>query len=95
MVKVRGIYTRCGKFAEDVHHRLTRSRGGDVLDREGETYHLINLCHNHHMWVHANISEATRSGLYLLGQVFIDGGRVLYLGPDQYLSQRYGRSLSA
>jgi hypothetical protein len=92
LVRVRGVFTRCGSYAPDVHHALTKSRGGDVLDSLGELYHLVALCRSHHTWVHLHPDQATDSGLYILGQVWVDGGRVVYQGPDSYLSGRYGRN---
>lgn len=91
MVWVNHRYTRCGKTAPDVHHMLFRSRGGDVLDEIGETYHLVCLCRLHHDWVHHHPAEAALGGLVIEGQVWVDGGRAVYRGPDPYLHTTYGR----
>ena len=54
-VRVGGgtIYTRCFKTATDVHHMLTRSRGGLILDEFGEIEHLIHLCRQCHTLAHS------------------------------------------
>lgn len=92
MAPVRDRHTRCGLPTTEVHHRLTRSRGGNALDAVGETYHLICICRSHHNWVHQNIGQATQTGLYLLGQAWLAGdGQAVYRGPDPYLSSLYER----
>ena len=89
LVRVGDVWTRCGRMASDVHHLLPRSRGGDVLDDEGEVYHLINLDRHHHNQIHGSPADAYRTGLTIDGQVYIDGTRVVYRGTDTYLSERY------
>jgi len=90
MVLVNHVYTRCGRAAPDVHHLLFRSRGGDVLDEVGETYHLINLCRTHHDWCHRHPSLAASVGMVIEGQCWLDNGPV-YVGPDPYLTLTYPR----
>lgn len=71
------------------HHRLTRARGGLILDKAGETYHLIDLCHIHHKAAHSPGGHET--GLLLDGYVTTtERGDPLYLGSDPYLSSKYG-----
>lgn len=90
MVPVREVYTRCGVRPVQIHHRLLRSRGGDVLDNMGETDHLIALCMKHHNWAHAHPAQALKSGLIIDGQVTIEGSRVVYRGTDWSLKLKYG-----
>jgi len=86
-----GVWTRCGRRPTELHHRLTRARGGEILDRAGETYHLINLCHRHHMAAH-DFGQAFENGLLIDGSV-ISGpdGRPQYSGSDEYLTAKYPR----
>jgi hypothetical protein len=83
-----GVWTRCFKNPIEVHHRLTRARGGAVLDEYGETHHLIALCPDHHRM--ADGADAYLSGLLLDGQMIRDGGTHFYTGTDTYLRARYG-----
>jgi len=84
----RAVPTRCFRSPVEIHHRLTRARGGDLLDVLGETYHLMALCHLHHKHAH---EVRDNQGLMLDGSVQLLGsGRVLYTGPDQYLNDNYG-----
>jgi hypothetical protein len=89
MVLVREVYTRCGHPAPDVHHLLFRSRGGELLDEVGETYHLINLCRRHHDWVHKQQGRAMEAGMVITGYVVTQANGLKYVGPDPYLSERY------
>lgn len=84
------VWTRCFKGPVEVHHRLTRARGGAVLDELNETHHLIALCPGHHRM--ADGAEAYRTGLLLDGQMIRDGSRHFYTGTDSYLRARYGRT---
>lgn len=84
-----GTWTRCGRRPTELHHRLTRARGGLILDRAGEKYHLMNLCHQHHKDAH-DLGTAIEAGLLLEGYVVTENGRPVYSGPDEYLSRRYG-----
>lgn len=92
-LEVRGVWTRCFTAPVEVHHLLTRSRGGDVLDRMGEDYHLAALCHLHHRRAHAPGGYA--AGMMIEGYVILDHAttRAVYLGPDEYLSATYPRTL--
>jgi hypothetical protein len=88
MVELPRTWARCGKAPVEDHHVLTRARGGDVLDEVGETYHHLALCPKHHRMVDVMGSE---SGLILEGSVYKDGWRIVYVGPDEYLSDKYPR----
>lgn len=81
------VWTRCFASPVEVHHALTRSRGGDLLDEVGEDHHLSALCVHHHRTAHAGGGRA----LMLEGYVARDSatGRVYYSGPDEYLSEKY------
>lgn len=84
-----GIYARCGTTPVEVHHLLTRARGGDILDRVGETYHLIALCPGCHRA--SDGAQAYAGGLLIEGYVIWNGDRSwpVYIGPDLYLRNRY------
>jgi len=84
-------YAMCGVMPVEVHHRLTRARGGKILDKAGETYHLINLCREHHKYAHEKGGED--SGLMLGGSVTTckQCKRPLYIGDDPFLTQTYGQ----
>lgn len=84
-----GIWTRCGRRPTELHHRLTRARGGLILDKAGETYHLMNLCHSHHMVAHDQ-GQAFESGLLIDGYVITGRTGPTYTGTDRYLSEKYG-----
>lgn len=91
MVAVPGttVWTRCGVSPVEVHHTLKQSRGGDVLDRVGEIYHLMALCHAHHR--DAEGTEAYEGNLLIAGHVIWDNvwERPVYTGPDEYLLKTY------
>jgi hypothetical protein len=84
------MFVPCGKENAELHHKLTRARGGILLDIAGETYHQIYLCREHHMMAHDE-GNAFANGLLLAGSVITGrhGGPV-YMGPDEYLSEKYG-----
>ncbi len=93
LVRVEGyrtdIWTRCGKRGVESHHRLTRARGGTILDKAGETYHLIDLCPKHHRM--ADGEMAYRNGLLIDGYVTTGpDGTPVYSGSDPYLKAKYG-----
>ena len=69
---------------------LPKSRGGRHLDEVLETYHLIDLCQEHHMQSH---SRDNAEGLMIDGSVTWDKltERPSYTGTDPVLSQRYTR----
>jgi hypothetical protein len=78
-------WSMCGKQPTDLHHKLTRSRGGKKLDKLGETYHHIQLCREHHEWAH-------KSGMGYASGLLIDGYfmKGKYVGSDEYLKEKYG-----
>jgi hypothetical protein len=80
----------CGQEPADLHHKLTRARGGILLDIAGESYHQLYLCREHHDMAHDEGSAFER-GLLIHGQVITGpDGRPLYHGPDEYLTEHYG-----
>lgn len=90
MVKLKNnVWTRCWQGPVEVHHMLTRARGGAILDKAGETYHLIALCPACH--------RASDGGEAYAGELLIDGyvttnqyGNPVYHGSDNYLRGKYG-----
>lgn len=83
-----GRWTRCGvRSGIQVHHALTRGRGGPILDRVGESYHLIVLCAYHHQG--ADGAEAYEGNLLIDGYVAEENGTPVYYGTDDYLNERY------
>lgn len=82
-------YVSCREEGTDLHHKLPRSRGGKVLDKCGEDYHLIHLCRAHHSWAHANPTGAMAGGLTIDGSVMTENGSIVYYGTDIYLSEKY------
>lgn len=84
---VGGKVGRCFGKATEVHHMLTRSRGGKILDNYGETEHLIHLCGRHHRQAHGPDGR----------ELMIDGyvttgpdGKPQYTGTHQGLRDKYG-----
>lgn len=88
MVRIRQVWTRCGRNPTELHHRLTRARGGLILDDVGETYHLMHLCRQHHNVAHDQ-GSAFENGLLLDGYVISGPEGPIYSGSDEYLSERY------
>jgi hypothetical protein len=88
-VEDSAVWTRCGMPNVEVHHALTRSRGGGILDEVGEDYHLIVLCPGCHR--QAEGASAYEGGLLLSGYVSWNSSRTwpVYDGPDEYLSVTY------
>lgn len=88
------VWVRCFRLDVEIHHMLTRARGGDLLDRAGETYHLLAACAQHHRAAHA--AGGRGAGLLLDGYVILDSatGGLVYTGPDEYLLSRYGRRVA-
>jgi hypothetical protein len=83
------VWFRCGKRPTELHHRLTRARGGLLLDEAGESYHLMHLCHQHHKDAHDQ-GSAFENGLLIDGYVTTGpDGRPQYTGSDPYLSEKY------
>lgn len=89
MIDLERIWTRCGKRDIELHHRLTRARGGAVLDAVGETYHLMHLCHSCHMRAHDQ-HQAFDNGLLISGSMTSGLNGPVYVGDDQYLLSQYG-----
>lgn len=88
MVKLHRVWTRCGKSPVDDHHVLPRGRGGGVLDDVGEAFHHLALCRAHHEEVD-RLGPA--SGLLIEGYVYRDGMYIVYSGPNEYLTNKYGK----
>lgn len=86
MVRLRRAWTRCGRAPVEVHHALTRARGGGVLDEEGESEHLIALCRQHHSMVDL---YGVESGLMIQGYAYRDGAEAVYEGSNEWLRERY------
>jgi hypothetical protein len=85
------MFVPCGAENAELHHKLTRARGGVLLDIAGETYHQIYLCREHHNMAHDE-GNAFARGLLIAGSVITGpDARPLYTGPDEYLLERYGR----
>lgn len=84
-----GVWTRCGLPHVEVHHAITRSRGGGILDRVEEDYHLIVLCPRCHRA--ADGIDAYEGGILLPGYVEwnADKSWPVYVGEDEYLSLTY------
>jgi hypothetical protein len=90
LVLVNGRYHPCGTAPADLHHKITRARGGEILDKAGETYHQMHLCREHHDYAHDS-GDAISGGLLLQGYVFTGRTGPVYIGPDDYLSGKYPR----
>ena len=73
----------------EIHHLLTRARGGNILDYVHETYHLIALCNKHHAM--SDGADAYMSGLLIDGYVNWDKfrKRPVYNGSDEFLKEKY------
>jgi len=90
VISNRTIYVPCGRVDAELHHKVTRARGGLILDQSGETYHHMYLCRHHHNVAHD--APAFENGLLIRGTVITGAdGRPLYSGPDEYLTEHYGR----
>lgn len=86
------MFVACGKDGADLHHKVTRARGGLILDKAGETYHQMYLCREHHDLAH-DTDTAFHNGLLIHGYVITGvDGRPMYTGPDEYLTERYGKA---
>jgi hypothetical protein len=84
------VFVCCGRENADLHHKVTRARGGLILDKAGETYHHIYLCREHHNMAHDE-GNAFARGLLIAGSVITGpDARPLYTGPDEYLTEHYG-----
>jgi len=80
-------WTRCGLGPVEVHHALTKARGGTILDSVGETHHLIALCHKCHAM--ADGGDAYMGGVLMDGYVITENDRLVYYGTDEYLTDKY------
>lgn len=93
-VEFERLRGRCSRRGAEIHHMLTKARGGRVLDSVGETIHLIHLCQPHHRA--ADGGRAYEAGLLIDGYVQLDKvtGRPRYYGTDPDLRRLYpiGRS---
>lgn len=84
----------CRRTASSVHHRLTKARGGRLLDAVGETYHLMAICEPCHRHAHDS-GQGHASGLLLRGSITSAmDGRPVYRGDDPYLSLHYSPTRS-
>lgn len=93
MVGVGNTYTRCFRMPTEIHHMLTRARGGLILDAAGETAHLIALCRFHHNYAHSK--EGHEAGLMIDGYVTTgQNGRPVYEGSDRRLEHLRALDLS-
>ena len=74
----RGICERCELLpATDMHHRVTRARGGP-----GDAFNLAHLCSEcHHVWAHGQNEYP-----WLVPGSFLRG---VYRGPDAGYRARY------
>lgn len=81
---------RCNNMASDIHHMLTKARGGRALDRVEETYHLLHLCRECH--TASDGAEAYQGGFLIEGSASWDSlhDKPVYTGPDEYLTKTYG-----
>lgn len=86
-----GKFVQCGDLPSELHHRLTRARGGLLLDDVSEDYHHIRLCRFHHTRAHDMAGQtAVENGMLLEGYVYTGNhGWPVYVGPDEYLSRKY------
>lgn len=84
MIPVNDTWTRCGRTPTDLHHKLTRARGGSELDKLGETYHHMRLCREHHGVAHDQYT-AFENGLLIDGYFMLG----VYYGSDPYLKEKY------
>lgn len=86
----RPMYVACGKEDAQLHHKLTRARGGLILDKVHETYHHMYLCPEHHALAHDS-GTAFETGLLIRGSVVTGPDDTpVYTGPDEYLTEHYG-----
>lgn len=82
------VWSRCWGTPVEVHHMLTRARGGSILDAVGEVHHLIHLCRRHHAG--ADGADAYEGGLLIDGYVrTAANGKPVYTGTDIVLKERY------
>lgn len=81
---------KCYSTATEIHHRLTKARGGVILDNVYETYHLLHLCRSCHL--ESDGQTAYDRGLLIRGYVMTNLDKTpFYVGPDEFLSEKYGK----
>jgi hypothetical protein len=56
---IRDPRHRCWGASTDCHEKLTRARGGDILDESN----ILAICRSCHDWIHAHPAEAKSVGL--------------------------------
>lgn len=90
MIPVGRTWTMCGREPADLHHKITRARGGLILDQHGETYHQMRLCREHHGIAHDK--PAFKTGLLIDGFITTCTRcrEPKYEGTDLYLTEHYG-----
>jgi hypothetical protein len=86
-IQVGQTWTRCWKGPVEIHHALTKARGGRVLDAIGETYHLIALCPRCHRA--SDGGDAYVRGLLIDGYVTTTPQGPVYQGSDAFLKHKY------
>jgi hypothetical protein len=87
--RLKERYVMCGREDAQLHHKLTRARGGLLLDAVHETYHHMYLCAEHHAVAHD--APAFDNGLLIRGSVVTGPNNTpVYTGPDEYLTAHYG-----
>jgi hypothetical protein len=80
----RVVWARCYRSPVEVHHMLTRARGGRILDAKGETAHLLALCAKHHREAHSDGGDIV--GLMMNGYITTaQDGSIVYEGTDPRL----------
>lgn len=83
------VDSRCSQRASQIHHMLTKARGGVILDDAGEIYHLLHLCHTCHSLCDGK--DAYDGGVLIDGYVRSNKwGKPVYYGTDKYLNTKYG-----
>jgi hypothetical protein len=82
-------WARCTKPARHVHHKVTKGRGGALLD-PWTIYHLAHLCPECHVLAHGPAGFTL--GLMLPGSVITNKitDRPVYTGLDGYLTRHFG-----
>lgn len=92
---------RCRNRADEVHHRLPRSRaskqGDHLLDLTGVIHHLADLCQPCHAEAHAHPDRARdalliegRRGITVAGSISTaPDGTLVYTGPHRTFAALY------
>ncbi len=58
-----GYCERCGRGAEQIHHRQPRGMGGTRAPAIHDPANLLHLCSGCHLWVETNRAAALAAGL--------------------------------